>query len=276
MNASVSQYFDSCPCPECPFLLKSQPTSATLRIPEAQWSSVGLLSGLRDGEGLAEHCEGGAQGSGVQRIEAGPRVLQTAVGDADQGRQSGQPCVGADGGGRVARVEGDGVGDDRGVDPVQFGAASDGAGDRGPASAGELGGRRADPAEDAVDQHEFAVDGAVGEDGAVRGDAGDAQARAEIVGLVVGHGTARSPGTAVYSPVPGGWVRSLSRVARAFPDGFARDDRAGRDPGPDPLHTPPPHRGLPRGHRPLLGPCGPGRSGHRGTGQRGTAGTGRP
>ncbi len=42
------------------------------------------------------------------------------------------------------------------------------------------------PAEHAVDQHQFAVDGAVGEDGAVRGDAGDAQARAEVVGQVVG------------------------------------------------------------------------------------------
>ena len=41
-------------------------------------------------------------------------------------------------------------GDHRGIDPVQFGAASDSADDRGPAPAGELGGQRADPAEHAV------------------------------------------------------------------------------------------------------------------------------
>jgi hypothetical protein len=56
------------------------------------------------------------------------------------------------------------------------------------------------------------------------------------------------------------------------------DDRPGRYPGPYPLHAPPrpPHRGLPRRHWPLPRSRGPGRSGHRGTAQRRTAGTGRP
>ena len=43
-------------------------------------------------------------------------------------------------------------------------------------------------AEHAVDQDGLAVDRAVGEDRAVGGDAGDAQARAELVADVVGQG----------------------------------------------------------------------------------------
>jgi hypothetical protein len=39
-----------------------------------------------------------------------------------------------------------------------------------------------------VDEHELPVDRAVGEDGAVGGDPGDAEARAEVVAEVVGQG----------------------------------------------------------------------------------------
>ncbi|GHJ34382.1 hypothetical protein TPA0910_88150 [Streptomyces hygroscopicus subsp. sporocinereus] len=76
-------------------------------------------------------------------------------------------------------------------------------------------------------------------------------------------------------------TRTLTNPRSPFPQTRLRgcvDDGSGRDPGPYPFHAPPrpPHRGLPRGHRPLPGAGGSGRSGNRGTGQSRTAGTGRP
>lgn len=46
---------------------------------------------------------------------------------------------------------------------------------------GELGGQGADAAKDSVDQDQSAVDRAVGEDGAVGGEAGDAEARSQLI-----------------------------------------------------------------------------------------------
>lgn len=94
--------------------------------------------------------------------------------------------VRADGRGGVASVQGDGVGDDGRVDVVEVRGAADGGDYGGAGPVGELGGQRADAAEDSVDQDQSAGDRAVGEDGAVGGDAGDAQARPQLVAEVVG------------------------------------------------------------------------------------------
>jgi hypothetical protein len=76
-----------------------------------------------------------------------------------------------------------------------------GADHRGPAPARELGGHRANRAEDALDEDGGAVDGAVGEHGAVRGDPGDAQAGAEFIAEVAGQGHGQVVGD---DGVPGG------------------------------------------------------------------------
>ena len=92
-----------------------------------------------------------------------------------------------------------------GVDAGEVAAAGHRADHRGSAPARELGGHRANRAEDALDQDGSAVDGAVGEHGAVRGDPGDAQAGAELVAEVTGQGHGQWPGTTAYwAAVPKG------------------------------------------------------------------------
>lgn len=80
------------------------------------------------------------------------------------------------------------MGDDAGVDPVEVRGAADGGDHCGAGPVGELGGQGADAAQDSVHQNQSTVDRAVREDGAVGGDPGDAQARAEFVVEVVGQG----------------------------------------------------------------------------------------
>jgi hypothetical protein len=64
-----------------------------------------------------------------------------------------------------------------------------------------LSGQGADPAQDAVHQHELAVHRTVGEHGAVGGDARDAQGCAELVAEVVGQRDGQACG---YDGVLGG------------------------------------------------------------------------
>jgi hypothetical protein len=64
--------------------------------------------------------------------------------------------------------------------------AADGGDDCGTGPVGELGGEGADRTEGAVDEHGGAVDGALGEDGSVSSDAGDAEAGADPVVDLVG------------------------------------------------------------------------------------------
>lgn len=70
---------------------------------------------------------------------------------------------------------------------------------------GELGGQGADAAKDSVDQDQLAVDRAVGEDGAVGGDAGDAEARPQLVTQMIWQRYGLVVGTTVYwAAVPKG------------------------------------------------------------------------
>lgn len=80
---------------------------------------------------------------------------------------------------------------------------------------GELGGQGADAAEDSVDQDQLAADRAVGEDGAVGGDAGDAEARAQLVTEVVGQECGLVVG---YDGVLGGGAEGAVGLGAVYPD----------------------------------------------------------
>ena len=85
---------------------------------------------------------------------------------------------------RVGLIERDGVRDGW-VDVVEIALARDGSDHCRAAPARELRGKRPDRTEHAVDEDGLAGDGAVSEDRAVGGDAGDPEAGAELVADLV-------------------------------------------------------------------------------------------
>ncbi len=107
------------------------------------------------------------------------------------------------------------MGDDGRVDVVEVRGSADGGDHGGAGPVGELGGQGADAAENSVDQNQSAVDRAVGEDGAVGGDAGDAEARPQLVTEVVGQRCGLVVG---YDGVLGGGAEGAVGLGAVYPD----------------------------------------------------------